>query len=85
MKTYQYAIFPALIITVFGFSAIPTSDREDPVAASFERELNHESEVPSPAARTDIDEDILYSLINKPLQSQPEAPVDGVLVAGAEQ
>ena len=62
MKTYQYAIFPALIITVFGFSAIPTSDREDPVAAGFERELNHEPVVPAPAA-----------------------PVDGVLVAGAEQ
>jgi hypothetical protein len=85
MQTFQYAIFPTLINTVFGFSAIPTSNRDDPIADSFERKLNHEPVVSVPAARSGNDEDILCSLINKPLQSQPETPVDSVLVAGAGQ
>jgi hypothetical protein len=85
MKTYQYAVFPALAIAAFGFTAKPTSDIDDPIAASFERELNHESVVPAPAARADIDEDILYSLINKPLQTQPAAPTADVLVTRTEQ
>ena len=45
-----------------------TNETDDPIVASFERELNHKPIAAQPATRADIDEDVLYELVNKPLQ-----------------
>jgi len=43
-------------------------ETEDQVVASFEREFNHKTPAAKPATRAAIDEDVLYELVNKPLQ-----------------
>ena len=62
-----------------------TEDASDPVVASFDRELNHEPTPAQDATRDDIDEDVLYTLINKPLQSEDDEVTEETLIAGAEQ
>ena len=46
---------------------------DDQVIASFEREFNHEPTAAKPAERADIDADVLYELVNKPLQASAAA------------
>lgn len=43
-------------------------ESDDQIVASFEREFNHETPAEKPATRAAVDEDILYDLVNKPLQ-----------------
>ena len=47
----------------------PAETSDDPIVASFERELNHETPQPNAVSGSDIDSDILYERIAKPLQS----------------
>ena len=43
---------------------------QDQVVASFTRELKHESATAAPVTRAELDHDILYSMINIPLQTE---------------
>ena len=45
----------------------PAGEPDDPVAASFERELNHEPAPRKETKREDIDSDELYKRVNEPL------------------
>ena len=65
--------------------AIRSQGGLDQVVASFVRELNHESPTPAPATRTDIDTDILYAMVNDPLQSRTVSNEPGlILLAGSK-
>ena len=50
-----------------------TPDARDQVAASFERELNHEPVPAHDVRRDDIDEDVLYAQINAALLEDDDA------------
>ena len=52
----------------------------DQVAASFARELNHEPSTLAPATRTDIDTDVLYSMVNDPLRSRSTSNEPGLIL-----
>jgi len=45
---------------------------DDQVIASFEREFSHETVLAAATTREAISSDVLYELINKPLQSAEE-------------
>lgn len=66
-----------LLIAAVVMAAADTiaSESDDPVVASFERELNHEPAPRKAVERDDIDDDELYARINKPLQT-PEGGED---------
>ena len=68
-QTTIVLMITAAAIAVFGSYANSTQPAEDQLHASFERELHHTAGPAAPAKRSDVDEDVLYELINKPLQS----------------
>ena len=76
-----------LLLAVLSVDVVASNsdDSSDPVVASFERELNHEPTPAQDVTRDDIDDDVLYTLVNKPLQSQDDDVTEDTLVAGAEQ
>lgn len=70
MKTRKI-IFTLAALTAI--SAVIADDTDYQVAASFERELSHQPSQSVPATRNEIDKDVLYRLINKPLQTAEAA------------
>ena len=76
MKPQRVTI--SLTIAAICVAAIATQARQtqvisDPVVASFDRALSHEAGPSVPAVRTDIDNDVLYALVNQPLHSRDTA------------
>ncbi len=73
MKTRTFLviwIFAAMLATFASNAAEkPTDPVGKQVAASFERDLNREATQPTTATGDDIDDDVLYERIAKPLQS----------------
>lgn len=69
--------FRTAVLAYLFFVGIAGADNAtDPVAESFDRALNHEAAPLPDPVRTNIDDDVLYRLINQPLQSADEsAPV----------
>jgi len=73
MKTRTFFtvwICTALLLAFASNAAEKSADiDDDQIVASFERELNHETPQPRLAAGRDIDDDVLYERVAKPLQS----------------
>jgi hypothetical protein len=67
----------ALTLTFAVASAEDLLD-DDPVVASFERELNHESPPAPMVTRSAIQDDVLYETLNTIHWSAAEAPVEVV-------
>jgi hypothetical protein len=68
-------VVTGLTIAIVLVAAIASQARQtqvavDPVLASFDRALSHEAVPAAPAARADIDSDVLYELVNQPLQTR---------------
>ena len=76
-----------LLVAAFSVDAIASSDNDadDPVVSSFERELNREPAPAKDVTRDEIDEDVLYTLVNKPLQSEDDEINEESIVAGADK
>ncbi len=81
MKTRTYFVVwvcSAMLAAFASNAAEESADGDDDqIVASFERELSHETPQPKVAAGGDIDDDVLYERIAKPLQSsQSEITAD---------
>ena len=63
----------AIFVAAIGSQARQAQTANDPVIASFERVLHHEAGRAARATRSDIDNDVLYELVNQPLQTQSAA------------
>lgn len=69
----------AAMLMAFASNALgkPGSTQDDPIVASFERDMNREAVQPKTVTRDDVDSDVLYERINKRLQTpeseQPES------------
>lgn len=68
--TLAWLFIAGVALATVGTQADDAGNDEDPVVASFERELNHETTPRKDVTRDAIDEDELYALVNKPLQSE---------------
>lgn len=79
MKLRKIFIIWVFVAFLSAFSAPaaekPTATNDDQVVASFEREFNHEAPQPKPSTRDDVDSDILYERISKPLRT-PNSGID---------
>ena len=79
MKSRNFFIIWVFVAYLSAFAAQaaeqPTATKDDQVAASFEREFAHEAPQPKPATRDDVDSDVLYERISKPLQT-PDNGID---------
>ena len=64
-----------IFVAVTGISVAGqiTDVETDPVAESFDRAFNHEPAPAAPATRESIDDDVLYDLVNLPLQTPEPA------------
>jgi hypothetical protein len=85
MKPRQIAtslMVTAIFVAAIGSQARQTQTTNDPVTASFERALHHEVGPAVRATRSDIDNDVLYALVNQPLQTQ-DAPSEVLALAEA--
>jgi hypothetical protein len=72
MKQQQITSGLLIIMAVAAVSGAhyqPSPTVEDPILASFERELSHEPGQAAPTTGSGIDDDVLYDLISAPLQS----------------
>lgn len=56
-------------VLAFGISFAEESKVTDQIAASFERELNHESPPAAQVSRSAIDDDVLYKEVNETIWS----------------
>ena len=65
----------AIFVAAIASQARQTQTNDDPVTASFERALHHEVGPAARATRSDIDNDVLYALVNQPLQTQDSPSV----------
>lgn len=73
----------AFVFTV-GCAGVTSSNADeatDEISASFDRAFNHEPAAAPAPARFNADDDVLYLLINEPLQTADDAPQ----AAAAEQ
>ena len=68
MKTVTAMICSIVIGVPMAAADTGNGESDDQIVASFEREFNHETPAARPAKRAAIDEDVLYELVNKPLQ-----------------
>ena len=77
MKTRTLLIawtFAAMLSTFVSNAAEqPADEAKDPIVTSFEREFNHEAPQPKTINGKDVEDDVLYERINKPLQSSASA------------
>lgn len=62
----------AIFVVAIGSQAKQVRSAEDPVIASFDRSLHHEAGPAATATGSDIDNDILYELVNQPLLSDAD-------------
>ena len=69
-KLFMLWLCTATFVTFTSNAAEKAADEsDDAIVASFERELNREPTDPQHVARKDVDDDVLYLRISKPLQS----------------
>jgi len=80
-----WLLLATLSLNIVATQADDSAQYDDQVVASFERALNHEPAPAQDVKRDDIDEDALYTLINKALQSEDDDVTEDTLIAGAEQ
>lgn len=59
-----------IFVAAIGSQARQTQTTDDAVIASFERALKHEAGPAAPVTRSNIDNDVLYELVNQPLRTQ---------------
>ncbi len=74
----------AIFVAAIGSQARQIQSVEDPVIASFDRALHHEAGPAVPATRSDIDNDLLYELVNQPLHTQRTAGNTNSVPSGAD-
>jgi len=74
----------AIFVAAFGSQARQTQTTDDPVIASFERALHHEAGPAARAIRSDIDNDVLYELVNQPLHTQSTVGNTNPVLSGAD-
>ncbi len=67
-----------LLLTALSVNVVAThtTDARDQVVASFERELNHEPVPARDVRRDDIDDDLLYALVNDSLLAAADKESD---------
>lgn len=73
MKPQQVAtslMVTAIFVAAIASQARQTQTTDDSITASFERTLHHEVGPAARVTRSDIDNDVLYALVNQPLQTQ---------------
>jgi len=80
-----WLMLAALSLNIVATQADDSAQNDDQVVASFERAFNHEPVPAQDVKRDDIDEDVLYTLVNKALQSEDDEVTEKTLIAGAEQ
>ena len=80
-----WLLLATLSLNIVVTQADDSAQNDDQVVASFERALNHEPVPAQDVKRDDIDEDALYTLINKALQSEDDDVTEETLIAGADQ
>lgn len=74
----------AIFVAAIGSQARQIQSTEDLVIASFDRALHHEAGPAAPTTRSDVDNDVLYELINQPLLTQSTAGNSNPAPSGAD-
>ena len=71
-KTATSLVVATLFIAGITSQANTAPEAYDPVVASFDRAFNHESAPAALVTRAEVESDILYQHINRPLQTGGE-------------
>jgi Holliday junction resolvase RusA-like endonuclease len=74
----------AIFVAAIGSQARQTQATDDGIIASFDRALHHEAGPATPTTRPDIDNDLLYEMVNQPLRTQRAAGSTNLVPSGAD-